>query len=159
MLHSTLAETTRRQAPPLNPMPIVSRPKQQQPIPGARAGLRAWLPLVSLAVALGLAAPHRATARPQAGKAVPAQEQPQPKPPIRAGADTSRLRRQPKKQSLINKINRALQWLPGGANWPTIRFEKAESAALPPAQPAALARNTGTNTPPTPAQPNLPKQL
>lgn len=32
------------------------------------------------------------------------------------------------KQTIINKINRALRWLPGGSAWPTIRFEKAEVA-------------------------------
>lgn len=32
------------------------------------------------------------------------------------------------RQTIINKINRALRWLPGGSAWPTIRFEKADVA-------------------------------
>jgi len=33
-----------------------------------------------------------------------------------------------RKQSLLNKFNRALRWLPGGSAWPNIHFEKADGA-------------------------------
>ena len=41
-------------------------------------------------------------------------------------------KRQGQRPSIINKLNRALRWLPGGSAWPSIRFEKAEVAATSP---------------------------
>jgi hypothetical protein len=32
------------------------------------------------------------------------------------------------RQNLLNKLNRALQWLPGGSAWPSIRFERGDVA-------------------------------
>jgi hypothetical protein len=44
--------------------------------------------------------------------------------------------RQPKvRNKLLNRMNRALRWLPGGSAWPIIRFEKSEVALADNGQP------------------------
>ncbi len=142
--------------------PLTDRAAMHPPLPNGRRHppprRQGWAWVVGLGLLLVLGAVPASWAHTARVQPVPA-AQPQPTPPVRAGADTSRLRRNPKKQSLINKINRALQWLPGGANWPTIRFEKAESArAMPPTLPLASLLEDHTNHP-SHHLPNLPKQL